>query len=65
MTLPPVPPDGLSWGSNGPVLAAYQQRMKQLHFDPGTVDGQFGQDTEYAVVAVEKLVVRRAPENVA
>jgi hypothetical protein len=56
VSLPPVPPDGLSWGSNGPVLAAYQQRLKQLHFDPGSVDGQFGQDTEYAAVTVEKLL---------
>jgi peptidoglycan hydrolase-like protein with peptidoglycan-binding domain len=55
VTLPPVPTDGLSWGSNGPVLAAYQQRLKDLHFDPGSVDGQYGQDTEYAVTAVEKL----------
>lgn len=55
-TLPPVPTDGLSWGSNGPVLAAYQQRLKQLHFDPGTIDGTYGQDTEYAVTAVEKLL---------
>ncbi len=54
--LPDVPTDGLSWGSNGPVLAAYQQRLKTLHFDPGTVDGVYGQDTEYAVVAVEKLL---------
>ena len=55
VTLPPVPTDGLSWGSDGPVLAAYQQRLKDLHFDPGAVDGVYGQDTEYAVTAVEKL----------
>jgi len=53
--LPDVPAHGLSWGDNGPVVQAYQQRLKALHFDPGTVDGVFGQDTEYAVVAVEKL----------
>jgi peptidoglycan hydrolase-like protein with peptidoglycan-binding domain len=53
VTLPPVPADGLSWGSSGPVLAAYQQRLKDLHFDPGGVDGQFGEDTAYAVTAVE------------
>ena len=28
--------------------------MKQLHFDPGPIDGVFGQDTEYAVVSVQK-----------
>ena len=56
MSLPPVPADGLSWGSNGPVLAAYQHRLKKLHFDPGNVDGVYGQDTEYAVVTVQKLL---------
>jgi peptidoglycan hydrolase-like protein with peptidoglycan-binding domain len=53
--LPDVPPNGLSWGDSGPVVAAYQQRLKNLHFDPGAIDGVFGQDTEYAVTAVEKL----------
>jgi len=53
--LPDVPSDGLSWGDNGPVTAAYQQRLKALHFDPGGVDGVFGEDTAYAVTAVEKL----------
>ena len=53
--LPDVPPNGLSWGDSGAVVAAYQQRLKNLHFDPGAVDGVFGQDTEYAVVTVEKL----------
>jgi len=53
--LPDVPANGLSWGDNGPVTAAYQQRLKALHFDPGGVDGVFGQDTAYAVTAVEKL----------
>ena len=53
---PTFPTDGLSWGSNGPVLAAYQQRLKKLHFDPGAVDGVYGQDTDYAVTAVEKLL---------
>ena len=56
VSLPAVPADGLSWGSNGPVLAAYQRRLKKLHFDPGNVDGVYGQDTEYAVVTVQKLL---------
>jgi peptidoglycan hydrolase-like protein with peptidoglycan-binding domain len=53
--LPDVPANGLSWGDNGPVTAAYQQRLKALHFDPGGLDGVFGQDTAYAVTTVEKL----------
>ena len=28
--------------------------MKDLHFDPGPVDGVFDQDTQYAVIAVQK-----------
>ena len=54
--LPAVPADGLSWGSNGPVVAAVQQRLKQLHFDPGIIDGYYGQATNYAVTAVDKLL---------
>ena len=50
----PAPGSGLGWGSRGPVVAAYEARMKQLHFDPGPVDGVFDQDTEYAVVSVQK-----------
>jgi hypothetical protein len=54
-TLPPLPSDGIGWGSSGPITLAYEQRLKALHFDPGPVDGSYSQDTNYAVVAVEKL----------
>jgi peptidoglycan hydrolase-like protein with peptidoglycan-binding domain len=50
----PSPGSGLGYGSQGPVVAAYQQRMKDLHFDPGPVDGDFSQNTQYAVIAVQK-----------
>jgi peptidoglycan hydrolase-like protein with peptidoglycan-binding domain len=62
-TVPPVQqpkvvampaPGGLSYGSSGQLVATYQQRLKDLHFDPGPVDGQFSQDTQYAVVAAQK-----------
>src|SRR5262249_11978867 len=43
-----------SYGSSGPVVQAYEQRMKDLHFDPGPVDGVFDQQTQYAVVSVQK-----------
>jgi peptidoglycan hydrolase-like protein with peptidoglycan-binding domain len=55
VTLPPLPANGISWGSSGPITLAYEQRLKALHFDPGPVDGTFSQDTSYAVTAVEKL----------
>ena len=54
--LPPAPAGGLSWGSSGPVVTAVQKRLKQLHFDPGKIDGYYGQDTSYAVVTVDKLL---------
>jgi len=52
VTMPP--PGGLGWGDRGPLVQLYEARMKALHFDPGPVDGVFDQDTQYAVVAVEK-----------
>jgi hypothetical protein len=55
VTLPPLPGNGISWGDSGLVTQAYEQRLKDLHFDPGPVDGDFTQATSYAVVAVEKL----------
>jgi peptidoglycan hydrolase-like protein with peptidoglycan-binding domain len=62
-TIPPVQqpsdvrmpdPGGLRWGSRGGVVLLYEARMKQLHFDPGPIDGYFDQDTQYAVIAVQK-----------
>ncbi|HZR14733.1 MAG TPA: L,D-transpeptidase family protein [Acidimicrobiia bacterium] len=54
-TLPPLPSGGLGQGSSGPVVAAYQQRLTDVHFDPGPVDGHYGQDMAYAVDALQKL----------
>ncbi len=42
-------------GSTGPLVLAYEKRLKDLHFDPGPVDGVYDQDTSYAVQTVEKL----------
>jgi peptidoglycan hydrolase-like protein with peptidoglycan-binding domain len=56
VTLPAPPAGGLSLGSRGGIVLAYQRRLRELHFDPGAVDGMFSQDTAYAVVAVEKLL---------
>jgi peptidoglycan hydrolase-like protein with peptidoglycan-binding domain len=52
--LMPSPGSGLSWGSSGPVVKVYEARMKQLHLDPGPIDGVFGQATRYAVQTVQK-----------
>lgn len=52
----PAPPKGvIGTGSRGPIVLAYQRRLKELHFDPGPLDGVYSADTAYAVVTVEKL----------
>jgi peptidoglycan hydrolase-like protein with peptidoglycan-binding domain len=52
---PPLPPAGLRQGSSGPEVAAYQQRLVDLKFDPGPVDGSYGQAMAYAVEALQKM----------
>lgn len=42
-------------GANGDVVRAYQQRLADLHFDPGAVDGHYGDATTYAVQALQKM----------
>src|SRR5437879_584812 len=42
-------------GSQGAAVQAVQQRLIDLHYDPGPADGNFGQATMYAVQAFEKL----------
>jgi peptidoglycan hydrolase-like protein with peptidoglycan-binding domain len=55
VTLPPLPTGGLHQGSSGPVVTAYPQRLLDLHFDPGGVDGRYGGDMAYAVTALQKI----------
>ena len=50
----PAPNGTIGYGSSGPIVQMYQQRMKDLHFDPGPIDGVFSQNTQYAVIAVQK-----------
>jgi len=42
-------------GSPADIVAAYQQRLTDLKFDPGPVDGSYSQDTIYAVQALQKM----------
>src|SRR5437667_4428612 len=44
----------LKQGSSGPHVAALQQRLKDLGFDPNGVDGNFGPGTLAAVIAFQK-----------
>ena len=62
-TIPPVKQPGdvtmpapgrLSTGSRGGIVQIYEQRMKDLHFDPGPVDGYFDSATYQAVITVQK-----------
>jgi peptidoglycan hydrolase-like protein with peptidoglycan-binding domain len=54
-TEPPPPPEGevLETGMVGPRTEALQQRLTELHFDPGPVDGEFGTKTRQAVWAFQ------------
>ena len=55
---PKVPLDHvLATGSAGDDVKRLQQRLVDLAFDPGPVDGQFGPATQTAVWAYQKLVV--------
>jgi peptidoglycan hydrolase-like protein with peptidoglycan-binding domain len=54
--LPPVPYEGIGEGSQGDVVLAYEQRLADLKFDPGAVDGSYDQATVYALEAVQKIL---------
>ncbi len=47
----------LELGMQGDDVLLMQQRLKELKFDPGPVDGMFGQNTVQAMWAFEKLVL--------
>jgi len=48
----------LSKGNAGDDVKALQQRLTDLGFDPGPIDGLFGSGTQQAVWAYEKLVLK-------
>lgn len=52
----PVLEHNLAEGSSDPKVTLLQQRLVDLGFDPGPVDGSFGGQTVRAVWAFEKLV---------
>src|SRR4051794_25090826 len=51
----PVVHKVLKPGAKGVDVRALQQRLISLHYDPGTVDGRYGQATQYALWAFEKV----------
>ena len=53
--LPPVPYEGWGPGTRSAEVQAYEQRLADLKFDPGPIDGSFDQMTVYAMQGVQKL----------
>ena len=47
----------LELGMKGDDVLRLQQRLRDLSFDPGPIDGEFGQNTVQAMWAFEKLVM--------
>ena len=49
---------GGTWvpGRAATIVQAYQQRLVDLHFDPGAVDGKYGGGMTYAVQALQKIM---------
>ena len=53
---PPPPPDNsLRVGSQGPAVLALEERLSQLHYLVGKVDGVFDTATKFGVVAFQKV----------
>src|SRR5688572_22978142 len=48
---PAAPVDGLVRGASGDAVLALQQRLVELTYDPGTLDGRYGGSTTVAVMA--------------
>jgi peptidoglycan hydrolase-like protein with peptidoglycan-binding domain len=52
--MPPPPGGVVGPGSQGPEVQAYEQRMVDIRFDPGPVDGVYDQKTAYAAQTLQK-----------
>lgn len=48
-------------GSYGPEVIELQKQLQQKGFDPGTLDGQYGDRTQAAVPALAQVNVPEAP----
>jgi len=49
------PPPGLGPGATGPVVATLEAKLVSLHYEVGSVDDTYDQDTAYAVTAFQKV----------
>ena len=54
---------GLAKGNAGDDVKALQQRLTDLGFAPGPIDGSFGSGTQQAVWAYEKLILKTPRAN--
>jgi lipoprotein-anchoring transpeptidase ErfK/SrfK len=45
----------MRFGDRGPAVRLLQERLKSLHYDPGTIDGIWGNNTSVAVWAFQKV----------
>jgi putative chitinase len=44
----------LKEGSSGPKVKSLQRKLKELRFNPGLIDGDFGPATKAALLAFQK-----------
>lgn len=51
----PSLPAELAVGAQGTDVLRLQERLVQLHYDPGTVDGRYGAETALAAMAFQKV----------
>jgi peptidoglycan hydrolase-like protein with peptidoglycan-binding domain len=51
-------PGDLGQGDHSAAVQAVQQRLVELHFEPGPIDGNFGADTTTAVQSFQKITGR-------
>jgi lipoprotein-anchoring transpeptidase ErfK/SrfK len=49
------PPVQLTRGAEGAEVLRLQERLVELHYDPATVDGHYGEGTALAVMAFQKV----------
>lgn len=55
VALPAAPAPGFGNGDSGPEVMALEQRLVDLKYDPGNVDGTFDWGTHHAVMAFQKV----------
>ena len=53
--LPTPPAGGWGQGARAPEIQAFEQRLYDVHIDPGAIDGYFDQALTYAMHTVQKL----------